>query len=89
MIFKNLCEWLLFTPNYWEKRYKNSLDNDADDFIEYIVENARRMKQLIEDLLEYSRVTSQAKEFKNVDLEKIFEVLLSNLSLAITENNLM
>ena len=56
-----------------ERRYKNSLDSDADDFIEYIVENAKRMKHLIDDLLEYSRVTSKAKEFENVDLEKILE----------------
>ena len=53
-----------------ERRYKDSLDSDADDFIEYIVENAKRMKQLIDDLLEYSRVTSQAKEFEKVDLKK-------------------
>ena len=46
-----------------ERRYKDNLDNDANDFIEYIVEGANRMRQLIDDLLEYSRVTSQAKEF--------------------------
>ena len=70
-----------------EKRYKDNLDSDADDFIEYIVENAKRMKQLIDDLLEYSRVTSQAKEFENVDIEKILDVVLTNLSVPIAENN--
>ena len=70
-----------------ERRYKDSLDSDADDFIEYIVENAKRMKQLIDDLLEYSRVTSQAKEFENIDLEKVLENVLSNLSISIVENN--
>ncbi|MTK64758.1 MAG: PAS domain S-box protein [Methanobacterium sp.] len=70
-----------------EKRYKDSLDSDADDFINYIVENAKRMKQLIEDLLEYSRLTSQTKEFDNVDLENILEQVLNNLSISITENN--
>ena len=70
-----------------EKRYKNRLDEDADDFIEYIVENAKRMKYLIDDLLEYSRVTSTAKEFKNIDLEKVLEKILSNLSMLIVENN--
>ena len=70
-----------------EKRYKDRLDDDADDFIEYIVDNARRMKYLIDDLLEYSRVTSQAKEFENIDLEKVLEDVLSNLSILIIENN--
>ena len=70
-----------------EKRYKDSLDSDADDFIEYIVDNAKRMKYLIDDLLEYSRVSSQAKESENVDLEKVLENILSNLSILIVENN--
>ena len=70
-----------------ERRYKDSLDSDADDFIGYIVENAKRMKQLIDDLLEYSRVSSQAKEFENVDIEKILDIVLTNLSVPIAENN--
>ncbi len=70
-----------------ERRYKDSLDDDADDFIEYIVENAKRMKYLIDDLLEYSRITSQAKEFENINLDKVLESVLSNLSIIIIENN--
>ena len=68
-----------------KKRYKDNLDSDADDFIEYIVEGANRMKQLIDDLLEYSRVTSQTKEFDNVDLEKVLDNVLRNLSVSIIE----
>jgi PAS domain S-box-containing protein len=70
-----------------ERRYKDKLDSDADDFIEYIVEGANRMKQLIDDLLEYSRVNSQAKEFENVDLEKVLNNVLRNLSISIKEYN--
>ena len=70
-----------------ERRYKDSLDSDADDFIEYIVENAKRMKQLIDDLLEYSRLTDRANEFGNTDLEKVLENVLLNLSIPIVENN--
>ena len=70
-----------------ERRYKDKLDDDADDFIEYIVEGAQRMKQLIDDLLAYSRVTSQAKEFENVNLETVLNTVISNLSVTIDENN--
>ncbi len=38
-------------------------------------------------LLEYSRVTSQAREFENIDLEKLLEDVLSNLSIPLVENN--
>ena len=72
-----------------ERRYKDNLDSDANDFIEYIVEGANRMRQLIDDLLEYSRVTNQAKEFEKVNLEKILDVVLHNFTMTIVDNNVL
>ena len=45
------------------------------------------MKQLINDLLSYSRVTSNTEEFEEVKLETILETVLSNLSISIIEYN--
>ncbi len=71
-----------------ERRYKDRLDKDAEEFIEFIVEGSQRMKQLIDDLLAYSRVSSMdVKEFEKIDLETILNVVLSNLSVSIKENN--
>jgi PAS domain S-box-containing protein len=70
-----------------ERRYKDNLDSDADDFIGYIIEGAHRMRQLIDDLLEYSRVNSQTVEFEKVNLEKVLDVVLHNLAISIAENN--
>ena len=72
-----------------ERRYKNRLDDDADEFIEFIVEGAQRMKHLIDDLLIYSRVTMNEKEFEKVDLEKLFTIILSNFSVSIKEQNVI
>ncbi len=69
-----------------ERRYKNKLDSDADEYIEFIVEGAQRMKYLIDDLLTFSRVSTHAKEFENVDLETVLDDVISNLSLFIEEN---
>jgi len=70
-----------------ERRYKDKLDSDADEFIEYIVDAAKRMQNLIKDLLNYSRVTTRGKEFESTDSEEILEDALSNLHAAIRENN--
>ena len=70
-----------------ERRYKNRLDDDADEFIEFIVEGAQRMKNLIDDLLIYSRVTRNEKEFEKVNLEKLFTIILSNFSVSIKEQH--
>jgi PAS domain S-box-containing protein len=72
-----------------ERRYKNRLDEDADEFIEFIVEGAQRMKHLIDDLLIYSRVTKKEKEFELVDLEKSLKVALINFSLSIKEQHVI
>ncbi|HEX7765262.1 MAG TPA: ATP-binding protein, partial [Nitrospira sp.] len=68
------------------RRYKGKLDSDADDFIGYAVDGANRMQKLINDLLAYSRVTTQGKVFEQVDCNQILEDVLSNLRIAIEEN---
>lgn len=70
-----------------ERRYKDKLDSDADEFIEYIVDAAKRMQSLINDLLNYSRVATRGKEFKLTDVGDIIGDTLSNLRAAISENN--
>ena len=70
-----------------ERRYKGKLDKDADEFMEYIVDAAVRMKQQIEDLLEFSRVTTDVKEFKQVDTDFILNQAINNLKNSIDESN--
>jgi len=70
-----------------ERRYKGKLDADADEFIEYIVDAAVRMKQQILDLLEYSRVTTNKEEFKLVDTNEIINKVFKNLMASINKSN--
>ncbi|HKK44070.1 MAG TPA: ATP-binding protein, partial [Balneolaceae bacterium] len=69
------------------RRYKDKLDADANDFIAYAVDGAHRMQQLLNDLLQFSRVGTRAKPFKLVDLKKVVEDALQNIEKLIDEND--
>ena len=69
-----------------ERRYKGKFDKDADEFMEYIVEAAKRMQRMILDLLEYSRVSTNNEEFEEIDTTEVLDRALFNLRGAI-ENN--
>jgi PAS domain S-box-containing protein len=69
-----------------EKRYKGRLDEKADKFIFYAVDGARRMQKLIDGLLDYSRVTTRAREFSDLDLNTVFNDAVKNLSASIGES---
>ena len=64
------------------RRYGDRLDGDAQEFMAYIVDGAARMKQLIEDLLAYSRVGTRAKDFQAVDSGASLARALANLRAA-------
>lgn len=69
-----------------EKRYKSRLDSDADEYIDFVVDAAIRMKEMIQGLLYYSRVGTKGGEFKATDTEEVLKTALSNLHATIQEN---
>ncbi len=68
-----------------ERRYKNKLDANADQFIAYAVDGASRMQTLINDLLNYSRVSTRGQPFVPVDCSVVLEQVLANLQVAIAD----
>ncbi len=88
VISHDLQEPLRMVSSYTQllaKRYRNKLDADADEFIAYAVDGAKRMQALLHDLLEYSRVGTRGKPFKLVNCEHIVEQAMANLKIAIEE----
>ena len=69
-----------------EKRYKGKLDQDADEFIKFIVDGTERMQHLLDDLLEYARIT-EVKEYEKVSLNEVVEESINNLKMAIEESS--
>ncbi len=67
------------------ERYQGQLDSDADEFIAFAVDGARRMQRLINDLLEYSRVSTRGQPLRPTDAEAVLADVLWNLNIAIEE----
>jgi len=70
-----------------QRKYKDKLDNDANDFINYIVDGATRMQGLINDLLILSRVETRGKSFNATDMNVILELVRKSLYILIKESN--
>ena len=68
------------------RRYKGKLDSDADEFIYYAVDGAKRMQEMINSLLEYSRVGTRGKPFKPTDLNSVLGLAIDNLTTYIEQN---
>ena len=67
------------------RRYEGKLDEQADKYIRFVVDGAKRMQLLVQDLLEYSRAGTQALNYGKVDVGEILQQVKDNLRLAIAE----
>lgn len=70
-----------------EKRYNEKLDSPAREFINYATVGAVRMDELLQDLLEYSRIGRMDSQKVSVNLNILMNSILDNLSHQITENH--
>lgn len=70
-----------------DAEYGDQLDDEAREYMEFAVNGARRMKRMINSLLEYSRVHTEAGEFAQADAEAVVETTLQDLSLLIDERD--
>jgi PAS domain S-box-containing protein len=86
----DLQEPLRMIANYLqllERRYGGMLEGDARTFVDFAVDGAKRMQDLINDLLEFSRVGSRGKPFQPTDMNEAVADVMSNIKLAIEQNN--
>ncbi len=70
-----------------EQQYKDKLDDKAHEYIHFAVDGSKRMYDLLNGLLAYSRIHTKGKEFKSVELAQVLENSTKNLALTIKERN--
>ncbi|TYL35841.1 PAS domain-containing sensor histidine kinase [Natronococcus pandeyae] len=70
-----------------ERRYGGELDEDAEEFIDYAVDGAERMREMIDDLLDYSRVETQGDPLEPVELNTVIDDVCTDLQLQIEDSD--
>jgi len=65
--------------------YGRSLDNEAREYINYMVDAAGRQQRLVKDLLTYSQIDANSSNIELLDLTRIARSALNDLSAAIEE----
>jgi signal transduction histidine kinase len=70
------------------RRYHSKLDEQADEFIGFIVDAARRMSELIQDLLAYSRAANAPEQppHQIVPMGQVFRAVQTNLKASIDDS---
>ncbi len=66
-------------------KHNAKLDDEAQDYLSRIIDSGNRMQTLVQDLLSFSRVSSQGRPFKKINLQSVVEDVLSDLEISIQE----
>jgi PAS domain S-box-containing protein len=68
------------------RRYKGKLDSEAEEFIGFAVDGSKRMQDLIQALLAYSRIGTKGRQFAPTNCEIVLQTALKNLQIAIEDS---
>lgn len=72
-----------------QKRFDNQLEEEGQEYLQYVIEGTQRMRRIVDDLLEYAQFDKKyaQKKFINVDIKEVLESVLHDLKLQVEENN--
>ena len=70
-----------------EKKYSDQLDEKAHQYIHFAVDGAKRMREIISDLLEYSRVGRNGYDLEEIDLNTLLSETIQLNSVAMKDSS--
>lgn len=73
--------------NLLQRRYKNKIDDNANEFLDYITDSAKRLYTLLNDVLDYSKLNVSKKERELTDANEAIQIANENLKTKIAKKN--
>ena len=70
-----------------QRRYEDVLDDEGEEYLEFAINGADRMRDMIDALLDYSRVQTQGDPLEPLDLDSVFQDTLSDLDYQIERSD--
>ncbi|OPY34256.1 MAG: sensory histidine kinase AtoS [Methanomassiliicoccales archaeon PtaU1.Bin124] len=68
-----------------KKKHQGSMNDEARQYVDNIMTGGERMRELVNDLLTFSRIESQTKAFSKVDMNEVVGSIIALMGPAITE----
>ncbi len=68
------------------RRYRENLDADGNQFIDFILDGTERMQKLIQSVLEHSNIRTNDQELESVEISSIIKEVMKNLNQAISDS---
>ncbi len=75
---KSMVEWL-------RNRYEGELDDQGSRGVEFVIQSVGRMKLLIKDLMDFSRIGQEVQAVEEVNTQILVEEVITNLSASINQ----
>jgi light-regulated signal transduction histidine kinase (bacteriophytochrome) len=69
------------------EEYIGKLDDNADNYLRFIMQSSTRMSQLVKGLLDYSRIGGKERVMEKIDCNEIFETAKADLQKAIQDSH--
>jgi PAS domain S-box-containing protein len=69
-----------------KEEYADKLDEEFNQYVDFIYESSNRMQDLVKGLMDYSRI-GKVKKIATIDCNKVIDEVLSDMSMVIKEKN--
>lgn len=69
-----------------ERKYGKLLDGEAREYLRFVVDGTTQINQLIDDLLQYSRISRSRGTLEAVDFNQLMDIVQKNIVSSIQEN---